>query len=56
MEIHDFFAAAALIGLIIRNENLPNESVDHQRWIAKLAFEYAEEMVTRKFEILEEEQ
>jgi len=56
MEIHDFFAAAALIGLIIRNENCPDESAAHQRYIAKLAFEYAEEMVTRKFEILEEEE
>ena len=55
MEIRDFFAAAALIGLIIRNEKRPDEDVDHESWIAYLALEFAEEMVNRKFEILEEE-
>ena len=56
MEVRDFFAAAALIGLIIRNEKRPDEDVNHESWIAYLAFELAEEMVTRKFEIWEEEQ
>lgn len=44
----DFFAAAALIGLISRGQRQEWQKEEPTKWLSNLAYEYAEEMIATK--------
>jgi hypothetical protein len=50
----DFFAAAALIGLISRGQRQGLEKEEPTKWLSNLAYEYAEEMIEAKLDMEEQ--
>jgi hypothetical protein len=48
MKVTDLFAAAAMLGLIIRNEKSKNPEQRDEEWIAYLAYEYVDYMLESK--------
>jgi hypothetical protein len=54
MKLTDLFAAAAMLGMIMRNEKRPDKEGTDADWIAYMAYHYAEQMLTNKLEYEEE--
>jgi hypothetical protein len=54
MKVTDLFAAAAMLGMIMRNEKRPDKEGTDEEWIACMAYHYAEQMLTNKIEYEEE--
>ena len=50
MKETDLFAAAAMLGLIIRNEKSKNPEQRDEEWIANLAYEYVDYMLESKID------
>jgi len=50
----DFFAAAALIGLISRDHRQEWKKEEPTKWLSNLAYEYAEEMIEAKLDLEEQ--
>jgi len=50
MKVTDLFAAAAMLGLIIRNEKSKNPEQRDEEWIANLAYEYVDYMLESKID------
>jgi hypothetical protein len=50
MKVTDLFAAAAMLGLIIRNEKSKNPEQRDEEWIAYLAYEYVDYMLESKID------
>jgi len=48
MKVTDLFAAAAMLGLIIRNEKSKNPEQRDEDWIADLAYQYVDQMLGAK--------
>ena len=54
LDLLDFFAAAALIGLISRDEENNFQRENPKKWLASRAYEYAEEMIEAKLDMEEQ--
>jgi hypothetical protein len=54
LDLTDFFAAAALIGLIARDEENNYQRENPQKWLATRAYEYAEQMIEAKLDLEEQ--
>jgi|GEM_PF-3847926 hypothetical protein len=54
MKVTDLFAAAAMLGMIMRNEKRPDKEGTDAEWITHMAYHYAEQMLTSKIDYEEE--
>jgi hypothetical protein len=54
MKLTDLFAAAAMLGMIMRNEKRPDKEGTDEEWITFMAYHYAEQMLINKIEYEQE--
>jgi hypothetical protein len=54
LDLLDFFAAAALIGLLAKDEEQNFQRIDPKKWLVTRAYEYAEEMIEAKLDLEEQ--
>lgn len=54
LDLLDIFAAAALVGLLAKDGEQTFQKADHKKWLAFLAYQYAEEMIEAKLDLEEQ--